>query len=198
MAALLIAMLFIGVSMVSSLGDYHRLLAIHRPLGIGDSAPRVDSSRHAPLLTRTPPLPCISPRHPERIVVKFSEALLYTLFISAPARGLGHAVGRPLSDRVVRLGSPSSDPSRAPRALRRSPAKPTHILPAYLLVPHVSRAHERRPLSHIRSSRPSPLAHGPLDSARIDAIQIRGLAPRLPALHLPHNLPIFTRAKYWY
>jgi cytochrome b561 len=34
MAAFLIAMLFIGVSMVASLGDYHKLLAIHRPLGI--------------------------------------------------------------------------------------------------------------------------------------------------------------------
>ena len=34
MAACLLAMLFIGVSMVASLGDYHTLLTIHRPLGI--------------------------------------------------------------------------------------------------------------------------------------------------------------------
>ena len=34
MAAMLLAMLFIGVTMVASLGDYHRLVAIHRPLGI--------------------------------------------------------------------------------------------------------------------------------------------------------------------
>ena len=34
MAAMLLAMLFIGVSMVASLGDYHALVAIHRPLGI--------------------------------------------------------------------------------------------------------------------------------------------------------------------
>ena len=34
MAAMLLAMLFIGVSMVASLGNYHRLVAIHRPLGI--------------------------------------------------------------------------------------------------------------------------------------------------------------------
>ena len=34
MAAMLLAMLFIGVSMVTSLVDYHRLVAIHRPLGI--------------------------------------------------------------------------------------------------------------------------------------------------------------------
>ena len=34
MALLILAMLFIGVAMVSSLSDYHRLVAIHRPLGI--------------------------------------------------------------------------------------------------------------------------------------------------------------------
>jgi cytochrome b561 len=34
LAALLLCMLFIGVSMVTSLLDYHRLLALHRPLGV--------------------------------------------------------------------------------------------------------------------------------------------------------------------
>jgi hypothetical protein len=34
MAVLLLTMLAIGVSMVASLGDYHALVAIHRPLGI--------------------------------------------------------------------------------------------------------------------------------------------------------------------
>jgi len=34
MAVMLLAMLFIGVTMVASLGDYHVLVAIHRPLGI--------------------------------------------------------------------------------------------------------------------------------------------------------------------
>jgi len=34
MALLILAMLLIGISMVSSLSDYHRLVAIHRPLGI--------------------------------------------------------------------------------------------------------------------------------------------------------------------
>jgi cytochrome b561 len=32
MAALLLAMLFIGVSMVAALGSYHTLVTIHRPL----------------------------------------------------------------------------------------------------------------------------------------------------------------------
>ena len=34
MAVLILAMLFVGVAMVSSLADYSRLVAIHRPLGI--------------------------------------------------------------------------------------------------------------------------------------------------------------------
>src|ERR1700716_3782300 len=34
MAAMVLAMLFIGVAMVGSLADYHRLVAIHRPLCI--------------------------------------------------------------------------------------------------------------------------------------------------------------------
>src|SRR6476619_1019652 len=34
MAVLILAMLFVGVAMVSSLSDYSRLVAIHRPLGI--------------------------------------------------------------------------------------------------------------------------------------------------------------------
>jgi cytochrome b561 len=34
MAVMVLAMLFIGIAMVRSLADYHRLVAIHRPLGI--------------------------------------------------------------------------------------------------------------------------------------------------------------------
>jgi cytochrome b561 len=34
MAVLILAMLFIGVAMVSSLSDYPRLVSIHKPIGI--------------------------------------------------------------------------------------------------------------------------------------------------------------------
>ena len=34
MAAMILAMLFIGVGMVASLPNYHRLVSIHEPLGI--------------------------------------------------------------------------------------------------------------------------------------------------------------------
>ena len=36
MAACILAMLFIGVTMVASLGDYHAFVAIHRPITIPD------------------------------------------------------------------------------------------------------------------------------------------------------------------
>src|SRR5258706_12217708 len=34
MAVLILAMLFIGIAQVASLSDYHRLISIHKPLGI--------------------------------------------------------------------------------------------------------------------------------------------------------------------
>jgi len=85
MAALIVAMLFIGVSMVSSLGDYHWLLALHRPLGILIlilAAIRLITR----LLTRAPALPAnIAPS--ERLAIKVSELMLYTLFIALPLVG---------------------------------------------------------------------------------------------------------------
>ena len=54
MAAMLLSMLFIGAAMVSSLSAYHRLLAIHRPLGIAKNAPaRVEKELR--FLHRPPP-----------------------------------------------------------------------------------------------------------------------------------------------
>jgi len=85
MATLLLAMLFIGISMVASLGDYHWLLAIHRPLGILIlilAAIRLVTR----LLTQAPAFPA-SMSQPERLVVKMSEMALYTLFIALPLVG---------------------------------------------------------------------------------------------------------------
>src|SRR3984957_19962996 len=86
MAAMILAMLFIGVSMVSSLGDYHRLVAIHRPIGILIlilAAIRLVTRWSA----RAPDFPATMSRV-ERVVAKFSERLLYTLFIALPLVGL--------------------------------------------------------------------------------------------------------------
>jgi cytochrome b561 len=87
MAALLLAMLFIGVSMVASLGNYQRLVAIHRPLGILIlilAAVRLINR----LCTTLPPFPpTMSPR--ERWVASASERLLYALMFALPLVGWG-------------------------------------------------------------------------------------------------------------
>src|SRR5580692_1776153 len=87
MAAMLLAMLFIGAGMVASLGNYHRLVAIHRPLGILIlilAAVRLINR----LCTTLPPFPpTMSPR--ERWVASASERLLYALMFLLPLVGWG-------------------------------------------------------------------------------------------------------------
>jgi len=87
MAGLLLAMLFIGVTMVASLGDYHTLITIHRPLGILIlvlAAIRLGTR----MLTRLPAFPpTMAPV--ERHVATASELLLYTLFFATPLVGWG-------------------------------------------------------------------------------------------------------------
>jgi cytochrome b561 len=87
MAAMLLAMLFIGVAMVASLGDYHRLVAIHRPLGIMIlilAAIRFVNRK----LTTLPPFPPTMSQH-ERWIASKSEQLLYTLMFALPLVGWG-------------------------------------------------------------------------------------------------------------
>lgn len=71
--------------MVASLGDYHRLLALHRPLGILILILAV-IRLVTRLLTRLPAFPPNMPRS-ERFVAKVSERLLYALFIALPLVG---------------------------------------------------------------------------------------------------------------
>lgn len=85
MAALLLAMLFIGVSMVSSLENYHALLTIHRPLGILLlilAAVRLATR----MFTRLPAFPSTM-RPSEQRVARASERLLYALFFLLPMVG---------------------------------------------------------------------------------------------------------------
>lgn len=85
MAVLLLSMLFIGVSMVSSLRSYHQLLAIHRPLGIAIlilAVMRLINRRLTPL---PPFLETMSAR--ETAIASLSERLLYTLMVALPLVG---------------------------------------------------------------------------------------------------------------
>ena len=87
MAAMLLAMLFIGIAMVTSIGDYHKLVMLHRPLGIAILILAIVRLINR-MFTTLPPFPStMSPL--ERRVATASEKLLYTLMISLPLVGWG-------------------------------------------------------------------------------------------------------------
>jgi cytochrome b561 len=87
MAAMLLAMLFIGVMMVASLGNYHRLVAIHRPLGIIILILAIIRLVNRMFTTLPPFPPTMSQR--ERFLASASERLLYTLMFALPLVGWG-------------------------------------------------------------------------------------------------------------
>ena len=82
MAVLILAMLFIGIAMVSSLSDYHLLVAIHKPLGILIlilvAIRLMNRLFHPP-----PPLPDGMPG-PLRFAAHASHWLLYVLMFALP------------------------------------------------------------------------------------------------------------------
>jgi cytochrome b561 len=86
MAALIIAMLFIGIAMVSTAGPaYSALLALHRPLGIAILL--LGCIRLAIRIgTRAPPLPDDLPRAQAR-AARVSHILLYLAMIGLPLIG---------------------------------------------------------------------------------------------------------------
>lgn len=129
MAALLIAMLFIGVGMVSSLGDYHRLLTLHRPLGI-----LILILAFIRLVTRwssrLPEFPSTMLQS-ERLVAKMSERLLYTLFIALPL--VGWAMLSAGHYPIVMFGAVHLPPILPARPELYATLRETHTILAYLL-----------------------------------------------------------------
>jgi cytochrome b561 len=129
MAAMLLTMLFIGVSMVASLGNYHRLVAIHRPLGILIlvlAAVRLTNR----MLTTLPPFPATMSRQ-ERFVASASERLFYALMFALPLVGWGMLSAGHYP--IVMFG-----PVHLPAILPVNPAlyavlRKTHTILAYLL-----------------------------------------------------------------
>lgn len=129
MAALLVAMLFIGISMVASLGDYHWLLSLHRPLGILIlilAAIRLITR----LLTQAPAFPP-SMSQSERLVVKMSETALYTLFIALPL--VGWAMLSAGHYPIVMFGSVHLPPILPAKPELFATLRKTHTILAYLL-----------------------------------------------------------------
>jgi len=87
MAAGLLGMLAVGMAMVASLGEYQRLVAIHRPLGVlllALAAIRLLNRQLKPL---PPFLPTMSAK--ERVIATASERLMYALMLLLPLIGWG-------------------------------------------------------------------------------------------------------------
>jgi cytochrome b561 len=96
MAVMVLAMLFIGVAMVGSLSDYHRLVAIHRPLGVLILV-LVAIRLVNRLIRPPPPLPAGMPAV-LRLAAHASHWLLYGLMVAQPLVGWGmlSAAGYPI------------------------------------------------------------------------------------------------------
>jgi cytochrome b561 len=122
-------MLGIGIAMVASLGDYHRLVSIHRPLGILILilvVIRYVNRR----LSSLPPFPAtMSPQ--ERFAASASEALLYTLLLVQPLVGWGmlSAARYP----IVLFGSLHLFPILPHSVMLYAVLRRTHTFLAYLL-----------------------------------------------------------------
>jgi cytochrome b561 len=87
MAAMILTMLGIGVTMVASLGDYHALVSIHRPLGIAIlmlAAVRFVNRRLNP-----PPAFPVTMSSLERHAATASELAMYGLMFVLPLVGWG-------------------------------------------------------------------------------------------------------------
>jgi cytochrome b561 len=85
MAAMIVAMLFIGVGMVTSPDRYHGLVSIHRPLGVAIlvlAAIRLVNRQ----LRKPPSLPPDMPA-PLKLVANASHVALYVLMFAVPLVG---------------------------------------------------------------------------------------------------------------
>ena len=129
MAPLILAMLFIGVAMVASLSDYHRLVAIHKPLGI-----LLLCLVTIRLINRTlsppPPLPSAMPRG-LHVAAHASHWLLYALMFAVPLVGWAmlSAAGQP----VALVGSLVLPPILSPDKDLHAVLRPLHGALAYAL-----------------------------------------------------------------
>ena len=161
-AALVLTMLGIGLAMVASLAYYHRLISIHRPLGILVLIVvvlRFINRRRSTL----PPFPeTMSPQ--ERLAASASELLLYSLLFLLPLVGWGmlSAARYP----IVLYGSMHFPPdTSAQRPAVRRVAQDAHDsgLP---FISGIPRPYWRRSVSHSCRARWTVQPYGALESPR--------------------------------
>jgi len=129
MAVAVLAMLGIGVAMVASLADYHRLVSIHRPLGILILILVVIRFVNR-LFSTLPPFPA-SMSSQERFAATASEVLLYGLLFVQPLVGWAmlSAAGYP----IVLCGSLHLPPILPHSVMLYAILRKTHTVLAYLL-----------------------------------------------------------------
>jgi cytochrome b561 len=128
MAAMILAMLFIGVAMVASLADYHLLVSIHRPLGIAILVLVI--IRYVNRRLNPPPPFLADMSSEERFVAHASEMLMYAMMFALPLIGWGMLSAA--SYPIVLYG-----PLHLPPILPQSPMlyavlRKTHTIVAYL------------------------------------------------------------------
>lgn len=129
MAALVLTILGIGVAMVASLGNYHFLVSIHRPLGILILILVVIRFVNRSFSTLPPFPPTMSSQ--ERRVAHASELLLYALLFVQPLVGWGmlSAARYP----IALWGSLHLFPILPHSVLLYAVLRKTHTVLAYLL-----------------------------------------------------------------
>jgi cytochrome b561 len=129
MAVMVLSMLFIGIAMVASLADYHRLISIHKPLGILILilvAIRLINR----LINPAPPLPADLPSW-DRRAMNTSIAILYVLMFAMPLVGWGMLSA---ADYPIVLYGPLSLPPILPHdAMLYAVLRKTHTILAFLL-----------------------------------------------------------------
>lgn len=129
MAIMVIAILFIGVFMVTSVADFRFLVTVHEPLGIAIFV--FVLVRIGWRLTHTPPPLPAGMMRLDRLAAKYSERLLYALLLVQPVIGwaMVSASGQP----IVLFGSRYL-PAIAPQNITVfADLLRAHIAAAYLL-----------------------------------------------------------------
>jgi cytochrome b561 len=128
MAAMIVAMFFIGVSMVASLVEYHTLVSIHRPLGIAVLLVAIVRLINRQLQPLPPFLETMSTW--ERRVATASERALYTLMFALPLVGWGMLSAARVP--VVMAGSVVLPPILPQSTALYTVLRTAHTLLAYL------------------------------------------------------------------
>lgn len=129
MAAMIIAMLFIGIGMMASLGDYHWLISIHKPLGTAILI-LVTMRLVNRLINPPPPLPRGMPAL-MRFAATGSHLALYALMFAVPLVGWAmlSAAGYP----IVLYGSLALPPILPQDDTLYAALRETHTVLALLL-----------------------------------------------------------------